>query len=790
MNRSVLKPCLIFVLFFVVGFGIYSNTLEVNFLFDDLLRITENPHIQITELSLKELAKAGVKSSPTRPFGFISFALNYYFHQFNLKGYHLVNIIIHILTATWLYFFIKATLGIPLLSSRYNRPKIIAFIAAFIWLVHPLHTQSVTYIVQRLNSMAAMFYVLSLFFYAKGRLAEEKLKRRLWYLGSILAGIMALGSKQNAAMLLFFILLYEWYFFQDLSREWAKRHLKYLFGAAALFCLIAFLYLGTNPIEELKTINDFAKHEFTFTERVLTQPRVVIYYLSLIFFPHPSRLNLDYDFPLSHSLIDPITTLFSIIVIMGLIGLSVYFAKKERLLSFCILWFFGNLVIESSVIPLAIIFEHRTYLPSMLMCLLVVALGHRLIKFKWLGITFMLVVVTVFSFWTYQRNKVWRDDIALWQDVVNKSPQKVRPHNNLGNALMESGRTEEAIEHYLQALRINPYSSEVHNNLADALSKLGQFQKAIHHYHEALRIQPDYVDAYNDLGNALINIGQVSDAIRHFNQALRLNPKFVPAYNSLALALIRMGKTDEAVVQFQKALQINPNYVDAQVNLGGVLVGMGKNDKAVVHLRKVLQIKPDISKAHMNLGIALANTGKIEEAITHLRKALQIDPNNIEARHNLNNVLETMAQINREISNLEAELKLAPQDPMLHYNLGHFYKMKGQLGMAESHYQKAITSQPEFPEALYELAKLYILREKYQSALALYEKMRTYLPDNPAVYYNIACIYARLNRPEESVAWLEKAVAKGFDDWNHIKSDNDLATIRSSLQYKAFVKDH
>jgi len=823
MNLSAIKQIALFLLFLILCLGIYSNTLEVPFYFDDVPRISDNPDIRMTKMTFNKVRNAafGEHSASNRPFGNITFALNYYFHKYDLKGYHVVNIIIHTLTGIFLYLFIKTTLSVA--TPRSPKPSIPesldpsfpAFFAALVWLAHPVHTQSVTYIVQRFNSMAAMFYVLSFWLYVKGRIrmrqhatqnpqskAAFSPKSRksaisflfsassLYFSGSVMAWIIALGSKQTAATLPFFIFLYEWYFFQDLSRDWLKCQLKYCFGIIILFGLICLIYTGLNPLKKIVSSASYARNNFIFTERVLTQPRVVIYYLSLLFYPHPSRLNLDYDFPLSHSLIDPVTTLLSLLTIIGIVGLAVYAARRERLISFCILWYFGNLVIESSVIPLAIIFEHRTYLPSMLICLLVVALGHRLIKFKWLGITFMLVVVTVFSFWTYQRNKVWRDDITLWQDVVNKSPQKVRPHNNLGNALIESGRTEEAIEHYLQALRINPYSSEVHNNLADALSKLGQFQKAIDHYHEALRIQPDYVDAYNDLGNALINIGQVSDAIRHFNQALRLNPKFVPAYNSLSLALIRMGKTDEAVVQLQKALKINPNYVDAHVNLGGVLIGMGKNDQAVAHLRKALQITSDISKAHMNLGIALANTGQIENAVAHLRQALQLDPVNAEAQHNLNNILATLEKIDRKISNLQAELILAPEDPVLHFDLGNMSKMKGQLDTAEDYYRKAIALQPVFPEALYELAKLYISRQEYEKALDLYDKTLTYLPDNPAVDYNIACIYAKQNKPEESVAWLTKAVAKGLNDWEHIKADRDLDNIRNSLQYKEFVKGH
>ncbi|MBW2201511.1 MAG: hypothetical protein JRF71_11885, partial [Deltaproteobacteria bacterium] len=476
MNLSIIKICSIVLLFVAPVALIYSNILEAPFVLDDTVRIQDNPHIRMTDLSIKEIVKAGwnKESASKRPIGNMSFALNYYFHQYNLKGYHVVNIIIHIFAGFFLFLFIKTTLSILSIESKCDHPTLIAFFSALIWLVHPVQTQSVTYIVQRLNSLAAMFYVLSFWLYVKGRLAQKKNASNshpkksskgdpqpatwnhfLWFAGSVLAWILALGCKQNAATLPFFIVLYEWYFFQNLHKQWFKRHLKYFLGIFILFLFISLIYMGSDPWEKISSIGDYAKNEFTIKERALSQFRVVIYYLSLIVFPHPSRLNLDYDFPLSHSLIDPITTLLSLCIIVGLLGLAIYMAKKERVLSFCILWFLGNLVIESSVIPLAIIFEHRLYLPSMLVCLMVVIWIFRLLNQKWLGVALLCAVAMLFSFWTYERNSVWIDKVTLWKDCVQKSPNKARPHYNLGKALVARNRLSEAIDHYFMASRIN-----------------------------------------------------------------------------------------------------------------------------------------------------------------------------------------------------------------------------------------------------------------------------------------------------------------------------------------------
>jgi len=293
-----------------------------------------------------------------------------------------------------------------------------------------------------------------------------------------------------AATLPLFIFLYEWYFFQDLSKTWLRRSAPYLGGILILLVLVAFIYLGGHPLERI--LIGYEDRDFTLTQRLLTESRVVFFYISLLIFPYYSRLNLDHTFALSNSLIDPITTLVSVAVILGLIWLAIFLAKKERLISFSILWFFGNLAIESSVIPVEIIYEHRAYLPSMLVSMMVVVLTYRYAKPRWCRVGALCAMVIVLTFWSYERNSVWGDEVTLWADCIKKSPLKARPHNNLGNALARQGELNKAIAHYLEALKIAPDFAVAHNNLGLALAQQGRFEEAIYHYYEALEIRPRY----------------------------------------------------------------------------------------------------------------------------------------------------------------------------------------------------------------------------------------------------------------------------------------------------------
>ena len=580
---------------------VYTAALPGPFVFDDESNITENRHLRIHSLGWDELYAAAFKSPiANRPVANLSLALNYYFNGYNVVGYRFANILIHIVNGFLLYGLAKATFRTPAMAGHIQIPGLAAAFAALVWLVHPLHTQSVAYIVQRMTSLAVMFYLLALLCYAKARL-DSSGGRRAWLLaGCGLAGLLALGSKEIAATLPAFVLLYEWYFFQKLDASWLRRRLPGILIAGLLIGIISLVFLGIrNPIEPI--LSRYAGGEFSAWQRLLTQLRVVCVYISLLIWPHPSRLNLDYDFPASASLLEPPTTLAGLLVIAGLLFLAVRLAKREPLVSFSILWFFGNLAIESSVIPLETVFEHRTYLPSVMPAIAAVALLFRLVRPTWVVVGLLSVAAAGGALWTHERNQVWSDAVTLWRDCARKSPLKARPYNNLGTALVErgrlpeaesnlrkaielkpqygdarynlgyvlirSGRMEEGARQLLEAIRLEPENYMAHNNLGIAYLLQENYPPAVHHLQEALRLKPDFETARNNLGVALKNQGDLDAALREFSEAIRLNPDFAEAYNNLGLTLKEQGKLKEAEENFRRALMVNPEYETARQNL-------------------------------------------------------------------------------------------------------------------------------------------------------------------------------------------------------------------------------
>jgi Flp pilus assembly protein TadD len=647
-NSSVKKQVRLLLLpLAILVFSIYTNTLRAPFFFDDEINITRNPHIRLTQITIDGLIKAGFESYlPRRPMANLSFGLNYYFGGYDVFGYHLVNIVIHMITGLLLYLLVKTTLLLswgtdrdasilkpPAAGSEPARwwrsldPSWVSFWAAALWLVHPVQTQSVTYIVQRMNSMAAMFCVLCLLLYARGRISQNlrfnhsrhpSTHPYVLFAGSLVCGLLALGSKETAATLPFFILLYELYFFQDLSWSWLKRNWIYFVIILILFFLVAAVYMGSHPLDRI--LSGYGRRDFTLNQRVLIEFRVVIFYLSLLIWPHPSRLNLEHDFALSYSLFDPVTTVISLGVIVGLLALGIYLGRRHRILSFCLLWFLGNLVIESSVIGLELVFEHRLYMPSMFLSLAAVMLFCRYVRHRWLQALLLGMVVMVSAFWTFERNKVWQDEVTFHRDCIQKSPTNARARDGLGSALLKRGQVEEAIAQYNESLRLDPDFASAHNNLGVALIRLENFSQAIYHFQEALRLVPGFADAFNNLNKLEENL-RIDGEIAKTKRKLTQNPEDPAMHYALGSLYMRRGKLDEAKTHYQKSLELDPEYHSALKNLASIYALTGNYDKAISLFQEMITRQPDNPDAFFYIACVYAKQNKKTEAIGWFKKA-------------------------------------------------------------------------------------------------------------------------------------------------------------------------
>jgi len=351
------KYAFTFISLLIILITVYSNSFYGEWHFDDSVNIVDNPFIQIKSFSWSEIKHYVYDINQNRlwrPLPVLSFALNYKLGGMDVFGFHVVNFIIHYLAAVFLFLFIHKTLKLPLLREKYSLIAYpIALLATFFWALNPVHVTCVTYIVQRYASMVGLFYIMTMYFYLKARTSEKPTYSISFFILCFTAGSAAVLTKENAAMLPISILLFDLFLIQGVTKENIKKSIKISILPFLLILIIGFIYTsGFSNFFGLPNI--FAGYEirgFSITQKLLTEPRVILFYLSLLFYPISSRLTLLYDIEVSRSLLQPWTTVPSILLILFIISFAFSIARKRPLVSFCIIFYFLNHYAEKKYCP-------------------------------------------------------------------------------------------------------------------------------------------------------------------------------------------------------------------------------------------------------------------------------------------------------------------------------------------------------------------------------------------------------------------------------------------------------
>ncbi len=580
----------------ILGIIIYSNSFDCSFHYDDNHNIIMNKAIR----DIHDLNAIWNYGNLKRFVGFYTFALNYHFNQDDVFGYHLVNLLIHIGSSFFVWWLVLLIFPTPVMKkvpiSRYK--KFIALTCSLLFLSHPVQTQAITYIYQRLASLATFFYLATLSFYISARISKKKRVALLYYVISVIMGLLGMFTKETVFTLPFTIILFEFSLISGgaLFNLKNKKILLYV-GLTLLFTVIlpAFYLSGIKQIFGPKTPIGSQGATITFGFYLMTQFRVIVTYIRLLFLP--IHQNLDYDFPVSRSFFEP-HTFFSFLFLISIFVTAIWLFPRKRYMSLGIIWFSLTLSIES-IIPLSdLIYEHRLYLPMFGFCLFFTSMLYHFLLKKNSAILVIIIVSVVswFSFLTYQRNKIWKNDYTLWSDVVRKSPQKWRPNNNLGNYLFSQGRYEEAVEMFKKALQIKPDDPNEHNVLGSVYLHLKRFDEAAREFKMALSLNPMHIEARYNLGGVLSFQGKVNEAIEEYKKLLSINPTYIDAYYNLGIIFYHEGNIEEAVTNFLKVVSLNPAYVDASERLATCYMILGKETESKIHSDTADSLKHMIQK--------------------------------------------------------------------------------------------------------------------------------------------------------------------------------------------------
>lgn len=738
MNKSTVT----FLLIVLACLLAYSNTFGVPFHFDDNLNIVDNPVVKSLHYFADPDQAEGLKSRyalRSRYIGYLTFALNYALFGLNVAGYHVVNLLIHILNAFLIYRLVLLTFQTPYFSAGAHPPReregvIIALFSALLFASHPVQTQAVTYIVQRFASLATLFYLLSLVMYSKWRVAFPRTGKpglsALRYLISVLCAVLAMKTKEIAFTLPLMIALYEVLFFEGPARKRVLWLIPFFF---TMLIIPLALFSADKPLGIMISDMDEASSSATVSrwDYLFTQFRVIVTYLRIIIFP--INQNLDYDYPVYHSLLQGEVAASSLLI-LSLFASGIYFWYRSRLTpsvfrlaSFGIFWFFITLSVESSVIPIQdVIFEHRLYLPlfgpAVLATTATFAIANRW-KDKWPIIEKALVLLlalatVVFTGAAYARNRVWQNEITLWSDVVKKSPGKPRGYNGLGLAYANAGQLDTALDLFdnaislhktLQKSRDEAYGVVVNKGLVYFTKK--DSDRAITEYNKAVLFAPELAPAYNNRGIVYYYQKQYGKAMEDFNKAIAMDPNYADAYHNRGIFFSDKGQIDNAIQDFDRAIRINPGKPVFHGRRGAEYVKNRAYDKAIADLTYALSRDRDRSDFYFSRGMAYEGAGELEKALHDYTTCLRLNPKYAKGHINRGIVYGKQGLFEKALEDFNKAVSLEPKDGGGYTNRAYLYYLQGRYEAALTDYRTSCSlGDKKGCDAMRELLKKHRLK--------------------------------------------------------------------------------
>lgn len=583
-------------LVFLAGVLAHIATLNAPFIFDDGICIRENRSIlslaRIGDVLWPPVDGSGVSG---RPLVNLSLALNYAWGQFDPRGYHAFNILLHALVGGLLCSILIRSLGRIRLQwqSEGQVAKWLGGATALLWVVHPLQTESVACVIQRTEILGGFFYTLTVWAFV---CSMESTRPRWWQVGAVAACLTGMAAKETMFTAPLTVLLLDRALWAGSFRAaWQRRGRMYV-GLAATWLLLAWILFKMGGTRG--NAAGFGTGVITWWSYFLRQWEAICSYLQLVFWPYP--LVLDYGCNVVWSVRE---VAWQGVVLFTLGGLTVWGAVRNRVWALPAAFFFLILGPSSSVMPLPgqTMAEHRMYLPLAAVLVLAVVGAWRLGGRRVLLV--LVVAVAAFATVSVARNLAYYRPLQLWLDVVRARPDNIRAYYNAGDAFFELGRWDEAEAYYQAALRIDPRHAGSWSGLGNVAQRRRNFLEAIRCYEQSIAIDPSYTDSVSNLGAVLFAVGRRDEGISQLRRLITLRPEFPNAYFNLGTALLMSGNLEEAGRCFETAIRLQPTHAEAQHNLGVVHLQSGHPREAERCFLEALRLRPDFPDAVQNLAL-------------------------------------------------------------------------------------------------------------------------------------------------------------------------------------------
>jgi len=615
------------ILLMLLTVAVYLPALRGGFIWDDDFYVTENQALRSVDGLAKSWTQPGLRQQQYYPLAFTGLWVQYHLWGLRPFGYHLVNVLLHALNAVLLWRVLR----------RLDVPG--SWWAAAIFVLHPVQVESVAWVTEFKNVSSGAFSLLSLLAFLRFRplSASAATASRDWrfYAPALLLFVCALLCKTAVCCLPVAMMVVLWWKLDRVTKT-------DILALIPWFAASLTLGLVTMAVETHSTATGVTRGTSSIVHGTLLAGRALWFYAGKVFWPHPvtfiyPRWNVDGTAPRQY-----LFPLAALAVLVGLwllrrrlgkgplAGVACFAVMLLPVLGFCDIYFFRYSYVT----------DHFQYLACIGLMTVAVSAGATMAdragqsgrRWGTLGAGIVLLVLGVA---TWRQTHVYKDLETLWRDTLTKNPNAWIAHNNLGTVLEKTGRTQEAIAQYEQAVRLEPGYAEAQYNLGTLLGEAGRLTEAVEHLEQAVRIKPDYVEAEHNLAKALMILGKTREAAAHYEEALRLNPGDAEAEYSLGNALLALGNSQEAIEHWQRAVHLRPDYAEAHNNLGAAFARAGRFQEAIEQFDSVLRVTPDDAEAHYNLGLALEQAGRIVDAVGHYEQALRLKPDYVTARNRL-----------------------------------------------------------------------------------------------------------------------------------------------------------
>jgi tetratricopeptide (TPR) repeat protein len=690
----------------LAGLAAYSDGFNGPFIFDDTVFVNQPSATHLWPI-LPTLAGR-------RPVVELTLALN---HKLGggVKGYHIFNVAVHLLAGLTLFGIVRRTLALPRLMGRFSEgaATALAFCTALLWTLHPLQTAAVTYVIQRMEAMMGLFYLLALYCLIRSALSSRPAG---WGAAAVVSCALGMGCKEVMVSAPAMLLLYDRIFITGSFREALRRRWPLYIALLATEPLLAGSIreaFGKNPLSA-----GFRLASVTPGQYALSQLGVILHYLALTF--RPIGLCLDYDWPVAKTLRDIAP---GAIVIGALLSLTILTLVRWPTWGFAGAWFFVLLAPSSSFLPLKdLAFEHRMYLSlaavSAVTVIAIWLIAERVarrigetgaapaLSAGLVTLVLAIAAAALVGALTWRRNARFQSAVVIWQDTVNQRRDNPRAWNNLADAFINAGNYAKVRHCCDEAIWLRPNFPEPYNNLGLWYANQRRYEEAIQNYTRAIQLRENFPLAYNNRASACVQLGRYEGAIQDCLRAIELDPQMAMAYYNLGNAYSKTGDDAGAAAAYGEAIELRWNYPEIYYKLGRSLQRLGRLDEALANDDKAIAMLPDYIDARLDRGNLLVCARRFAEAVKDYDAVIRLNPVRVEAYNGRGNARLSAGEYAAAVSDFDKSLELEPDQPETYKSraVAHYRVQEYAQAWADAHACEELGGRLE-PDFIRELSR-------------------------------------------------------------------------------------